>query len=62
MVSYSNEVDKYEVQWLKNGKTKLVTRVNLRFKLEDEDIFNDRLAVAEFYRKRSEVYMYLFML
>ena len=58
MVAYSNEVDKYEVQWLKNGKTKLVTRVNLRFKLEDEDIFNDRLSVAEFYRKRSEVYMY----
>jgi hypothetical protein len=35
-VKYVEENDKYEVQWFRNGKRKQVTRVNLKFDLEDQ--------------------------
>ena len=59
MIGYSNEEDKYEIIWNKNKKTKLVTRVNLMFKLEDREQFEEHLKTAEFHRKRSEIFMYL---
>lgn len=59
VIGYSNEEDKYEIIWNKNKKTKLVTRVNLMFKLEDREQFEEHLKTAEFHRKRSEIFMYI---
>lgn len=43
--------------WLRNGKTKLVTRINLIFDEEDKNKFESQLEIAEYYRKRSEVFI-----
>lgn len=57
VVGYNYEQDKYEVEWEKNGKRKLVTRINLRFEEENEEDFARSLKIAEHYRHLSEVFI-----
>jgi hypothetical protein len=39
VLGYSSKDDKFQIKWLKMDKQKLVTRVNLRFALEDQQSF-----------------------
>lgn len=34
---YVESIDKFEIKFIKFNKTKQVTRVNMRFELEDEE-------------------------
>ncbi|CAD8148668.1 unnamed protein product [Paramecium octaurelia] len=54
---YIYDADMYEIRFLKYNKTKQVTRVNLRFKRESEAYFKQQLEIADYYRKRSEVFI-----
>lgn len=57
MLGYRENVDKYEIRFEKTKKQKQVTRINLRFKRESAEEFDRQLEIADFYRKRSEIFM-----
>lgn len=50
-------MDKYEIRFEKTKKQKQVTRINLRFKRESAEEFDRQLEIADYYRKRSEIFM-----
>lgn len=55
--AWEKEEEKFLIKWNDGDKTKRVTRVNLRFALEDEDKFWRRLEEAERFRRISETYL-----
>ncbi|KRX05481.1 hypothetical protein PPERSA_04518 [Pseudocohnilembus persalinus] len=62
VLNYNESQERYMVQW-QNGKTKFVSRINLRFEREHEDEFQKKLKAAEYYREMSEMFMkYNFMI
>lgn len=54
---WEQEEEKFLIKWKDVEKTKRVTRVNLRFALEDEEKFWRRLEEAERFRRISETYL-----
>jgi len=43
-------MERYIISWKDSGHKKYVSRINLRFKDEDERKFNEKLETAQYYR------------
>ncbi|EGR27718.1 hypothetical protein IMG5_190740 [Ichthyophthirius multifiliis] len=56
VIKFDNEKDQFLIQW-ESSKQKYVSRVNLRFKNENEQDFQRKLQAAEYYRDMSEIYL-----
>ncbi|EAR99019.2 dynein heavy chain 7, axonemal protein (macronuclear) [Tetrahymena thermophila SB210] len=56
VLGYNEESQRYVIKW-NNGKEKLVSRVNLRFKGESQEQFEKKLEIANIYREISEYYI-----
>ena len=50
-------MERYIIFWCDTGRQKYVSRINLRFKDENETKFKEKLETAQYYRQISEVYM-----
>ncbi|KRX00189.1 P-loop containing nucleoside triphosphate hydrolase [Pseudocohnilembus persalinus] len=56
ILGWLEEQSRFKIQW-ENGKTKLVSRVNLKFKYESKEKFDKKLQAAEYYREMSEIFL-----